>query len=151
MGGASSKSTFSNIVTQILVSDIEQSNHAFWDDMWKTVLTAEDVFELISAEDVRKIIAEHPENIKIIVTQAVAQLYQVVETPYPIYFDQALNCSRVLSRLLPFLMETDSPTMKELLWSRRINVKGSTNSLENAPEEDEQSSEPLSVILVNTM
>ncbi|KAJ1389475.1 high-temperature-induced dauer-formation protein-domain-containing protein, partial [Ochromonadaceae sp. CCMP2298] len=150
MGGASSKSTFSSIVQQILISDIESNNHSFWDDMWKTVLTASDVFDLISADDVRKIIEDHPENMKIIVTQAVAQLYQVVETPYPIYFDQALNCSRILARLLPFLMETNSPTMKELLWSRRTNVKpDSTNNLETADESD--SSEPLAVILVNTI
>ena len=39
------------------------------------------------------------------ITQAVAQLCQIVETPYNIYFDQALNCVRVLTRLVPFLLE----------------------------------------------
>ena len=48
---------------------------------------------------------------RILFTQAVAQLYQVVETPYPVYFDQALNCVRLLSRLSPFLLEKCSPTI----------------------------------------
>jgi High-temperature-induced dauer-formation protein len=41
-------------------------------------------------------------------TQATAQLCQIVETPYNIYFDQALNCVRVLTRILPFLLEKGS-------------------------------------------
>ena len=51
---------------------------------------------------------ERPNNIKTLFTQAVAQLYQVVETPYPVYFDQALNCARILARILPIMMEVDS-------------------------------------------
>lgn len=70
---------------------------------------------------------------RILFTQAVAQLYQVVETPYPVYFDQALNCIRLLSRISPLLLEKSSISTvstngavpkdvaftKELLWSRQ--------------------------------
>ena len=155
MGGASSKSIFSGIVSKVLAADIDPANHEFWDEMWKTVLSAEDIFELVHPDDVRKLIAEHPENMKIMVTQAVAQLYQVVETPYPIYFDQALNCSRILSRLLPFLLESNSKTIKDLLWSRRAVGKAASASesgaKSNGSEEETHDSEPLAVILVNTL
>eukprot|EP00600_Ochromonadales_sp_CCMP1393_P014832 CAMPEP_0175001240 /NCGR_PEP_ID=MMETSP0005-20121125/3024_1 /TAXON_ID=420556 /ORGANISM="Ochromonas sp., Strain CCMP1393" /LENGTH=931 /DNA_ID=CAMNT_0016256105 /DNA_START=25 /DNA_END=2820 /DNA_ORIENTATION=+ len=159
MGGSSSKSTFSNIVGKILVSDIDPSDHDFWDEMWKTVLPAEDVFDMISPEDVRKIISDHPNNMKTIVTQAVAQLYQVVETPYRIYFEQALNCSRIMS-LLPFLLESSSAEMKDLLWNRRApsqqvsseNLAADSRDMGSEGEDaDPQASEPLAVILVNTI
>jgi hypothetical protein len=64
------------------------------------VVTVEDIFEMISAEDVRRLVRERPNNLRTLFTQAVAQLFQVVETPYPVYFDQALNCMRYLECVL---------------------------------------------------
>lgn len=161
MGGATSKEIFSEIVNTVLQQDVEASNHDFWDEMWKTVLPVEDIFDLISVDDVRRLISDRPENTKIIFTQAVAQLYQVVETPYPIYFDQALNCTRILARLLPFLLETDSPIIKQLLWGRRggaaLKAEESKSSgtgsdaASAAADDNPQESEPLAVILVNTI
>lgn len=148
MGGASSKTIFTGIVGKMLVEDIPSTNNEFWDELWKTVLTVEEIFELVRPDDVRKLIAEHPENVRIMITQGVAQLYQVVETPYPIYFDQALNCARILSRLLPFLLESKSREVKDLLWSRNYMNKSSQS---NVTEEGPQDSEPLAVILVNTL
>lgn len=148
MGGASSRSIFTGIVGKMMTEDIPSSNNEFWDELWKTILTVEEIFELVQPEDVRKIIIDHPENVKIMVTQAVAQLYQVVETPYPIYFDQALNCARILARLLPFLLESNSREVKDLLWSRNyMNRSSQSHMTEDAP----QDSEPLAVILVNTL
>lgn len=147
MGGASSRSVFSGIVSKVLTEDIDSTKNEFWDELWKTVLTTEDIFELVSADDVRKLVSERPENLKVMVTQAVAQLYQVVETPYPIYFDQALNCARILSRLLPFVLESKSKAAKALLWNR--NTMG--NSDRNDPDAGPHDSEPLAVILVNTL
>jgi hypothetical protein len=154
MGGQSSKAVFAGIVGTLLEKEVESTEHEFWDELWKTVLTVEDIFELISADDVRKIIATRPENMKTLFTQAVAQLYQVVETPYPIYFDQALNCSRVLARVLPFLLETESKVIKDLLWNRRF-VKGTPEEAaageSEVVSEEVRESEPLAVILVNTI
>ena len=67
---------------------------------------------MISSDDIRKLLQDKPNNVKTLFTQATAQLYQVVETPYPVYFDQALNCARILSRILPIMMEVDSKFVK---------------------------------------
>lgn len=83
MGGTPSKVLFTSIVSRLLSSDVEPTDHDFWDDLWKTSLTAEEVFELIGPDNVRKLLKDRPQNLKIMFTQAVAQLYQVVETPYP--------------------------------------------------------------------
>lgn len=147
MGGASSKSVFSGIVSKVLSEDIEVSKNEFWDELWKTVLTTEEIFELVSADDVRKLVSQRPENLKIMVTQAVAQLYQVVETPYPVYFEQALNCTRILSRLLPFLLESKSKAVGNLLWSRNTLGNSGSSVVDGNPHD----SEPLAVILVNTL
>jgi hypothetical protein len=147
MGGASSKTVFAGIVSRILSEDVDPANNEFWDELWKTNLSVEEIFEMVSPDDVRKLVAERPENVKIMVTQAVAQLYQVVETPYAIYFDQALNCARILARVLPFLLESKSKAVKEMLWSRKFTSK----TAEDAESEAIHSSEPLAVILINTL
>ena len=77
----------------------------FWDELWKIPSSAEEVFELVTPDAARKLRDERFENLATLFTQATAQLCQIVETPYNIYFDQALNCVRVLTRILPFLLE----------------------------------------------
>eukprot|EP01039_Chlorochromonas_danica_P009253 gene9253-10216_t len=157
MGGANSKSTFARLVKSLSEKDIDGVDHEFWDELWRTVLTPQEIFEIISPDDVRMLIEQRPTNIKTVFTQAVAQLYQLVETPYPVYFEQALNCMRVLARILPFLLETDSKVIWELLWNKRI-----VNSTQPAASDEAeakqmtsgremQESEPLAVILVNTL
>ena len=39
MGGQSSKQIFGDIIQQLLASDIDSSNHEFWDTLWKSSLT----------------------------------------------------------------------------------------------------------------
>ncbi len=47
-------------------------------------------------------------------------MLQVVETPYPIYFEQALTCVRILARLMPFILESsNSIFIKDLVWSKQ--------------------------------
>jgi hypothetical protein len=44
---------------------------------------------------------------------------QVVTAPSSLYFEQGLNCLRVLTRLLPFLLEVpNDPFVHELCWVR---------------------------------
>lgn len=128
----------------------------------------------MSADNVRDLIITHPQNMKLLFTQAVAQLYQMVETPYPVYFDQALNCIRILCRLLTIMTESESTFVRKLLWQRQqilinedeendrqvhgeklesksgdgeITEKSSTE----ASAQQVQETEPLAVILINTM
>ena len=83
MGGTSSRTAFCDIVKQLKSVDVDPQDQDFWDDLWKTSLSVEDIFELITPDDVRVIIADRPSNLRTLFTQAVAQLYQVDETPCP--------------------------------------------------------------------
>ena len=99
-------------------TEVSPEAHDFWDELWKLTTTAEDIFELIPAEDVRSLKKNRPENVVTLFTQAVAQLCQIVHTPVPMYFGQALNCVRILTRILPFLVEqSDDAFAERLCWS----------------------------------
>merc|ERR1719491_824492 len=93
------------VVTALIEVDVSADDADFWDELWKIPNSGEEVFELIPPAAARQLRDERFANLATLFTQATAQLCQIVETPYNIYFDQALNCARVLTRILPFLLE----------------------------------------------
>jgi hypothetical protein len=105
MGQSASKEKFRESVNALIEVDVSSDDADFWDELWKIPSSALEVFELLTAYQVRKLRDDRFENLATLFTQAVAQLCQIVETPYNIYFDQALNCVRVLTRVLPFVLE----------------------------------------------
>ena len=105
MGQSASKEKFRESVSALITVDVSADDAEFWDELWKIPSSAEEVFELLPATAARQLRDERFENLATLFTQAVAQLCQIVETPYSIYFDQALNCVRVLTRILPFVLE----------------------------------------------
>jgi len=105
MGASASKEKFRESVALLIEKDVSPDDAEFWDELWKIASSPEDVFEMLSPESARKLRDERFDNLSTLFTQATAQLCQIVETPYNIYFDQALNCVRVLTRILPFLLE----------------------------------------------
>jgi len=105
MGASASREKFRESVAALIDVDVSPDDAEFWDELWKIPSSTEEVFELISPEAARKLRDERFDNLATLFTQATAQLCQIVETPYSIYFDQALNCVRVLTRILPFLLE----------------------------------------------
>jgi len=105
MGASASREKFRESVTALIEVDVSADDADFWDELWKIPNSGEEVFELIPPSAARKLRDERFANLATLFTQATAQLCQIVETPYNIYFDQALNCVRVLTRVLPFLLE----------------------------------------------
>lgn len=84
------------------------------------VVPRQEIFQLLAVDTVRDTVEHRRSNMVTLFTQAVAQLYQVVETPYPVYFDQALNCSRVLARVVPLLLEKEDKSIRDMFWSRQV-------------------------------
>ena len=105
MGASASREKFRESVSALIEVDVSADDADFWDELWKIPNSGEEVFELIPPSAARKLRDERFANLATLFTQATAQLCQIVETPYNIYFDQALNCVRVLTRILPFLLE----------------------------------------------
>lgn len=105
MGASASREKFRESVNALIEVDVSPDDAEFWDELWKIPSSPDEVFELITPEAARQLRDERFDNLATLFTQATAQLCQIVETPYNIYFDQALNCVRVLTRILPFLLE----------------------------------------------
>jgi len=121
MGASASREKFRETVTALIEVDVSPDDADFWDELWKIPSSAEEVFELISPDAARRLRDDRFDNLATLFTQATAQLCQIVETPYSIYFDQALNCVRVLTRVLPFLLEKgdlgdSDPNVEQLCW-----------------------------------
>lgn len=127
MGQSASKEKFRESVTALIQVDVSADDSEFWDELWKIPSSSEEVFELLSSAKVRQLRDERFENLATLFTQAVAQLCQIVETPYNIYFDQALNCVRVLTRILPFILEKGDlgdadENVEQLCWGTGANM-----------------------------
>lgn len=105
MGASASREKFKESFEELIGQDVSPDDSEFWDELWKIPSSAEEVFELINPDAARSLRDKRFDNMATLFTQATAQLCQIVETPYSIYFDQALNCVRVLTRILPFLLE----------------------------------------------
>ncbi|KAL3762220.1 hypothetical protein ACHAWU_004758 [Discostella pseudostelligera] len=121
MGASASKIKFRESLTALTSRDVSSTDAEFWDELWKIPSSSEEVFELLTPSAARKLRDTQFENLATLFTQATAQLCQIVETPYTIYFDQALNCVRVLTRILPFLLERgdlgkSDPNVEMLCW-----------------------------------
>lgn len=114
MGASASREKFRESVSALIEVDVSADDADFWDELWKIPSSPEEVFELIPPQAARKLRDERFENLATLFTQATAQLCQIVETPYNIYFDQALNCVRVLTRILPFLLEKGTKQFYDL-------------------------------------
>ena len=124
MGASASKIKFKESLTALTIRDVAPSEVEFWDELWKIPSSPDEVFELLTPKNARLLRDTRFENLATLFTQATAQLCQIVETPYTIYFDQALNCVRVLTRIVPFLLErgdlsANDPNVELLCWGER--------------------------------
>lgn len=150
MGASASREKFRESVTALIEIDVSPDDADFWDELWKIPSSAEEVFELISPDAARKLRDDRFDNLATLFTQATAQLCQIVETPYSIYFDQALNCVRVLTRILPFLLEKgdlgeNDVNVEHLCWGTGANApleaeRDSIMGLVVGPENDDEDS-----------
>jgi len=117
MGNSNTKERFRDSIELLQQKDIPKEEAEFWDELWKLKTTTDLVFELISPKDVRKLRDVHPENLHNLIEQAVCQICHVIQTPLPQYYDHALNCVRVLTRTIPFILERPTdPWVKETCW-----------------------------------
>lgn len=129
MGASASKIKFRESLTSLTTRDVSASDAEFWDELWKIPSSSEEVFELLTPTAARRLRDDRFDNLATLFTQATAQLCQIVETPYTIYFDQALNCVRVLTRVVPFLLEKgdlgeNDPNVKLLCWGEKTSAAG---------------------------
>lgn len=124
MGGSQSKS-LKEVVEILVNSELPSKSDDLWDNLWTMDTSPALINEHITPAVARKLITKQPGNTKKLFKLSIAQLSQVIETPYPVYFPQALNCVRILTRLLPFMLEGESKLeyLHDLLWNIQVAKK----------------------------
>uniref|UniRef100_H3GU31 Dymeclin n=1 Tax=Phytophthora ramorum TaxID=164328 RepID=H3GU31_PHYRM len=149
MGNSDSKSKFRESVYKLNNEVISSKNLEFWDKLWRIPTVAEEIFTLIQPDDVRMLRHQQPENLATMLKQAVSQIVQIVDTPVPKYYQQALNCVRVLTRLVPFILEEGSDEfVEELFWSVDNGDKGEE---EDETKEEAVAAEPLAKQMIHAI
>ncbi|KAM3859663.1 protein HID1-like [Diretmus argenteus] len=110
MGNADSKLHFRKAVIQLTTKTqpVEATGDAFWDQFWAdTATTVQDVFALVPAAEIRAVREESPSNLATLCYKAVEKLVQGADSSCPSEKERhiALNCTRLLTRILPYIFE----------------------------------------------
>lgn len=141
MGNADTKLNFRKAVVQLTskTQPIESSDDSFWDQFWsESVTNVQDVFALVPGAEIRALREESPNNLATLVYKAVEKLVKVVDNSCRTQREQqiALNCARLLTRVLPYMLE--EPEWHAFFWS-------------SLPAAAENESVPLAQSLVNAV
>ncbi|KAL8665760.1 MAG: hypothetical protein Q9168_007638, partial [Polycauliona sp. 1 TL-2023] len=126
MGNSDSKLVFKEGIFKLSQPRAIPADDVYWTGFWKLPESAEDVFSLFTTADVRRTRDNSLDNLETLLTAAISRL--VALSHLPAFPDQdlapakeALNCVRVLTRVLPFLYEAEHLESWEhkFFWERR--------------------------------
>uniref|UniRef100_A0A8C9ZTE2 HID1 domain containing n=1 Tax=Sander lucioperca TaxID=283035 RepID=A0A8C9ZTE2_SANLU len=110
MGNTDTKLHFRKAVIQLTTKTqpVEATDDAFWDQFWAdSSTTVQDVFALVPAAEIRAVREESPSNLATLCYKAVERLVQGADSGCPSERQRqiVLNCTRLLTRILPYIFE----------------------------------------------
>ncbi|KAJ4373688.1 hypothetical protein N0V86_007831 [Didymella sp. IMI 355093] len=112
MGASDSKLTFKQGIFRLSEPKQIPADDAYWTGFWELPESTEDIFSLFSPADIRRTRDNNLANLETLILAVTSRL--VVLRNHPSFPDpelaperDALNCIRVLTRLLPFVYEAD--------------------------------------------
>ncbi|XP_022599156.1 protein HID1-like [Seriola dumerili] len=110
MGNTDTKLHFRKAVIQLTTKTqpVEATDDLFWDQFWVDAsTTAQDVFALVPAAEIRAVREESPSNLATLCYKAVERLVQGSDSGCPSERERqiVLNCTRLLTRILPYIFE----------------------------------------------
>ncbi|KAG0089794.1 hypothetical protein BGZ92_004153 [Podila epicladia] len=143
MGATDSKLAFKKGVFRLFEErNIPSSANDFWEQFWILPESADDVFLLVGSQDIRRVRDEARENLECLLEKTLAHLFRLVESPQFLSpqapASQVLNCVRILTRLFPFIFESDElmDWEERYFWTPRsvvVSSKRMANSTSPAP------------------
>ncbi|KAI4221752.1 MAG: hypothetical protein L6R36_006667 [Xanthoria steineri] len=135
MGNSDSKPIFKEGIFKLSQPRAIPADDVYWTGFWKLPESAEDVFSLFTTSDVRRTRDNSLDNIETLLTAVISRL--VALRHLPAFPDQdlapakeALNCIRIITRVLPFLYEAEHLESWEdrFFWQRRKHAKNEPHS-----------------------
>ncbi|XP_042895920.1 protein HID1 [Parasteatoda tepidariorum] len=147
MGNTDTKLNFRKAVIQLTTKTqpIEAKDDVFWDQFWsESTQSAQDVFTLIPAAEIRALREESPSNLATLCYKAVEKLVAAADSLCNTYTQQqtVLNCVRLLTRILPYIFE--EPDWRGFFWS---SLPGRSSD----ETDDEAENMPLSQSLISAL
>ncbi|KAI5780872.1 high-temperature-induced dauer-formation protein-domain-containing protein [Geopyxis carbonaria] len=159
MGAGDSKLSFKKGVFRLSEETNIPANDQYWFSFWELPESAEDVFTLFSAADIRRTRDAHLENLETLILAVTSRLFALRNNAAFPDADtaperDALNCIRILTRLLPFIYESDqlqswqdrffwgvrrrrtrrtSTGESEVIFDETPEMRGQTEEYEDAP------------------
>ncbi|KAF2826878.1 hypothetical protein CC86DRAFT_393991 [Ophiobolus disseminans] len=171
MGASDSKLTFKQGIFRLSEPQEIPADDAYWTGFWELPESTEDVFSLFSPADIRRTRDNNLANLETLVLAVASRL--IVLRNHPSFPDpdlaserDALNCIRVLTRLLPFLYEADHLEQWEdqFFWAarRKRSRRGQLRSevifdeadpehTPTAPEPEFETAKPLAEEVIDTL
>ncbi|XP_053509839.1 protein HID1 isoform X4 [Ictalurus furcatus] len=148
MGNTDSKLKFRKAVIQLTTKTqpVEATDDAFWDQFWAdTATSVQDVFALVPAAEIRAVREESPSNLATLCYKAVEKLVQAAESGCPSEQEKqvVLNCTRILSRILPYIFEDQD--WRGFFWS---TVPGAGRAGMDEMDDDDDGARPLAESLL---
>ncbi|KAJ4306572.1 hypothetical protein N0V88_001376 [Collariella sp. IMI 366227] len=160
MGASDSKLVFKKGIFRLSEDRHIPSRDAYWASFWELPESSEDIFSLFAPADVRRTRDNAPENLESLINAVTDRLF--VLRHHPSFPDpelapdrEALNCIRVLTRVLPFIYEKESLQQwdDELFWlPRRKPTRKAVIANEAKTLVDEfEDAKPLAEELIDTL
>ncbi|CAF1536476.1 unnamed protein product [Rotaria sordida] len=120
MGTTDSKVDFRLAVGQLISRNqpLETRDESFWDQFWSDKISnIQDIFTLVPATEIRALREEYPSNLATLCNKLVDRLQLAAENSCQTQRDQiaAINCIRLLTRILPYIFE--EPEWRGFFWS----------------------------------
>ncbi|CCC12453.1 unnamed protein product [Sordaria macrospora k-hell] len=169
MGASDSKLVFKKGIFRLSEERHIPADDTYWTSFWELPETSEDVFSLFAPADVRRTRDNALENLETLILAVTSRLF--VLRHHPSFPDpeiapdsHALNCIRVLTRILPFLYEKESLQSWEenFFWARRRKrtrtslianevLFDESQEVQPRPPEEFEDAKPLAEELIDTL
>ncbi|PHH82996.1 hypothetical protein CDD82_4011 [Ophiocordyceps australis] len=113
MGASDSKIVFKQGIFKLSEERNIPADDPYWTSFWELPESSEDVFSLFSPADIRRTRDQALENVETLILALTSRLF--ILRHHPSFPDpelapekDALNCVRILTRILPYLYETEA-------------------------------------------
>ncbi|KAL2152051.1 hypothetical protein VTH82DRAFT_5235 [Thermothelomyces myriococcoides] len=170
MGASDSKLVFKKGIFRLSEERNIPPDEPYWASFWELPESSEDIFSLFAPADVRRTRDNALENLASLIRAVTDRLTALRHHPSFPDPDQApdreaLNCIRVLTRVLPFIYEKESlqQWQDELLWSpqrkpagkasatNEVLFDGATDAQHKASSDNTEDAKPLAEELIDTL
>ncbi|CAD6500262.1 BgTH12-07442 [Blumeria graminis f. sp. triticale] len=113
MGASDSKLVFKKGIFRLSEDQVIPADDPYWASFWELPESPEDIFSLFSPNDIRRTRDTSLENLETLILAITSRLF--ILRNHPSFPDaefaperDALNCVRILTRILPFIYESES-------------------------------------------